>query len=431
MRAGRLAARGILSVACLISATGARGQNDGTGSPTQPRIEIGGELRFRGEVRRGDGTNAAEVDDFALSRLRLNVSIRPSRHVRLFFQVQDSRVAGLAPGRNPLRFRNPVDFRQAYVGLGRESGPVTLYAGRQEVDYFEGRLIGARNWSNTTPVWDGAKLTLRRGQDKVDVFAVAHVDVRDGWDVPNTPMAVAGAVGSIRSWVEGLVIEPFFLATRRPLSTARNVGGDLRTFGSRFSGELDGTWDYEFILMGQTGDFGGLAKRAWSGTAGLGKTIDRLPARPRVGFEWSHGSGDEDPLDRRSGTFDPFWISRHRHYGEQDIVSHRNLQYVNGGVRLRPRKGLEVEVEYISHRLASRQDGLYGANALLHVDAPEGGASTRSVGSELDAVVRFRPVERIQLTFGVFRFFPGPFVKRYATDGESQTFLYTALVVRL
>ena len=419
-------------VACLASSVVVNGQDSGAGSaPAPPRLEIGGELRVRSEIRRGNGTDAPEVDDFALSRLRLNLGIRPSRQVRFFFQVQDSRVAGLASGRNRLRFRNPVDFRQAYVAVGRESGPLTLYAGRQELDYFQGRLIGGRNWSNTTPVWDGAKLTLRRGTDSVDVIAVAHVDVRDGLDVPDSRTAVAGVVGSIESLAEGLVVEPFYLATRRPVDLVRNVGGNLQTFGSRFSGELDRTWDFEFILMAQSGDFGGLAKRAWSATAGIGKTIGRIPARPRLGVEWSHGSGDRDPLDRSSGTFDPFWISRHRHYGEQDIVSHRNLQYLNGGLRLHPRKDLEVELEYISHSLATSRDGLYGANALRRVAAPVGGGSTRSVGTEMDAVVRFRPVDRMQFTFGLFRFFAGGFVQRYIPDGESQTFLYTSLVVRL
>ncbi len=419
-------------VACLAVAVGAHGQDPGTGSPSaRPRFEVGGELRIRGEMRRGNGTDALEVDDFALSRLRLNLRLRPTRHVQAFLQVQDSRVAGLAPVRNRLRFRNPVDFRQAYVAVGRESGAATLAVGRQELDYFQGRLIGGRNWSNTTPVWDGAKLTLRGGKDSVDVIVAAHVDVRDGWDVPDLPTAVAGAVGSVRSLAADLVIEPFFLATRRPVSRARNVGGDLRTFGSRFTGILDETWDYELLLMAQSGDFDGLAKRAWSGTAGLGKTIIQFPGRPRIGFEWSYGSGDRDPLDRRSGTFDPFWISRHRHYGEQDVVSHRNLQYLNGGVRLHPSRGLEFEVEYMAHHLAMSRDGLYGANGLLHVAAPASGSGPRSVGTEIDAVVRYRPFDRVQLTVGVFRFFAGEFVRRNIPDGGSQTFLYTALVVRL
>ena len=425
-------ARALLVIACLGPAAGALAQDrDASGTAAEPRLEIGGELRFRGETRSGAGVNPASEDGFALSRLRLNVRARPAKHVGVFVQMQDSRIAGLDPGGNPLRFRNQLDFRQAYVSFGHESGPLTLYAGRHEIDYFEGRLIGARNWSNTTPVWDGGKLTLRKGEDSVDVFAVSHVDIRDGWDTPNTGRAVAGAVGSVRSWVKGVRIEPFFLATRRPVRVDANIGGTHRTFGSRFSGVLDETWDYEFIVMAQGGEFGELRKRAWSGTAGLGKTFDRLPFRPRIGFEWSHGSGDDDPLDGQSSTFEPFYISRHRHHGEQDLLTVRNLQYLNGGVRLRPRDGLEVEVEFISHRLASRNDGLYAASGLLQVAAPEGGASSRSVGSEIDAVLRYRPVERIQLVVGFFRFFAGPFVTRHVAGGESQTYLYTSLVVRL
>lgn len=425
--AGEVLARALLSIACLASAGGLAGQD---GTAPEPRFEIGAELRFRGETRSGNGVNPKSVDSFALSRLRLNLGLRPAKHVDVVVQAQDARVAGLDPGGNPLRFHN-LGFRQLYVALGHESGPVTLRAGRQELDYFEGRLIGARGWSNTTPVWDGGKLILRRGEDSVDVFAVSHATVREGPDFPTTGTAVAGAVGSIRSWVGGLRIEPFVLLTRQPVNAGSKVGGRLRTMGSRFSGMLDKSWDYEFILMGQGGHVGGLDKRAWSATTGLGKTFERLPARPRLGFEWSHGSGDANPLDRTNSTFEPFFISRHRHYGEQDLVALRNLQYLNGGVRIRPREGLEIEVEYISHRLASRNDGLYAASNALQAQAPEGGASTGSVGSELDAVLRYRPAERFQLVVGVFRFFAGPFVERHVPGGESQTYLYTSLVVQL
>ena len=425
--AGGVLTRSLLSIACLAAAGGVAGQD---GAAPEPRFEVGGELRFRGETRSGNGVNPKSVDSFALSRLRLNLGLRPAKHVGVVVQAQDARVAGLDPGGNPLRFHN-LGFRQLYVDLGHESGPVTLRAGRQELDYFEGRLIGARNWSNTTPVWDGGKLTLRRGEDSVDVFAVAHVKVREGPDFLNTETAVGGAVGSIRSWVDGLRVEPFVLLTRQPVNAGSNVGGRLRTIGSRFSGVLDSTWDYEFILMGQGGDVGGLDKRAWSGTVGLGKTFEQLPARPRLGFEWSHGSGDANPLDGTNSTFEPFFISRHRHYGEQDLVALRNLQYLNGGVRVHPREDLEIEVEYISHRLASRNDGLYAASGALEARAPEGGSSTGAVGSEIDAVLRYRPTERVQLVVGVFQFFAGPFVERHVPGGESQTYLYTSLVVRL
>lgn len=90
----------------------------------------------------------------------------------------------------------------------------------------------------------------------------------------------------------------------------------------------------------------------------------RLPARPRIAFEGSHGSGDGNPFDRSGGTFDPFWIYTHRHYEERDIAAHRDLQYLDSGVRLHPRKGFEMEAEFISHPLSTSENGLSGANAL-------------------------------------------------------------------
>lgn len=65
---------------------------------------------------------------------------------------------------------------------------------------------------------------------------------------------------------------------------ARNAGGDLRTRGPRFSGVRDEAWDFECILMAQAGDFGGLAKRDWSGMSGLGKAIASACAPAKNGI---------------------------------------------------------------------------------------------------------------------------------------------------
>ena len=163
----------------------------------------------------------------------------------------------------------------------------------------------------------------------------------------------------------------------------------------------------------------------------MGRTIRKAPARPRVGLEWSYASGDRDPLDGTSGTFDALFPSRHSHFGEQDVVGFRNLQYFGAGVDLHPDEKLQLDVNLIDLRLASRRDGLYQTNQELRAAPPPGGAASSSIGSEVDLIVLYRPVPRVELRFGVSRFFAGPFVTSSVPGGESQTFLNTGLTLRM
>jgi hypothetical protein len=397
----------------------------------KPRFEVGAEIRVRAENREGIGENPAREDGFAISRLTLNLTFRPSEHVKIFLQPRDSRVAGLAPARNPRSARDPVDLRQAYVAFGSDDGPWTLYAGRRELNFMDARILGGRNWHNISPTWDGSMLTLRKGEDQVHLLACSQVDIRDGLNVPSRTRFLYGVFGTVKSWAPGQLVEPFFLTTRRPVVASSNLGGLLRTAGSRISGEFARSWDYQVLLAAQTGSVAGSQHRAWAGVWGLGRTFSTVPARPRIGAEWSYASGDSDPHDGRSGTFDTLFPSPHRIYGEQDIVGFRNVKILKTGLELQPRKVLKINLDFLDFRLASRRDGLYRTSFRRGIAAPAGGAASGSIGSELDLVLRYQPTRRVEVRFGVSRFFAGRFVSRNLPGGESQTFLVTALAIQL
>ena len=396
-----------------------------------PRYEFGAELRARAQTRNGGGDDPTKQDAFTTSRLRLDATVRPTRQVRIFVQAQDSQVLGLAAGRGSRAFKDSADIRQGYVALGREDGPLTLFTGRRELSFIDQRIIGVRNWSNTAPAWDGSELVLRRGKDRVNLLAVTQVDISGGFNPPSRTRWVHGAAGAIVSGLRGHQIEPFYFTSRRPVDRASNLGGVLRTAGSRFSGLLAGTWDYQVILAGQGGRTQDQRQGAWMGVWALGKTLEQRRWRPRLGVEWSYASGDSDPQDGRIGTFDTLFPGPHRIYGEQDIVSLRNLRALKTGVELDPGSAWQINVDFFDFRLASRYDGLYQTNFAVRAHAPLGGASSAHIGSELDVVLRYAPTPRVELSFGLSRFVAGRFVIREVPGGGSQTFLHTTLLVTL
>ena len=402
------------------------------GTPEQePRYQFGAELRTRAETRNGGGDDPAREDAFTTTRLRFDATLRPTRQVRVYVEAQDSRVQGLAPGRNSRGFEDPGDIRQGYVALGHEAGPLTLYVGRRELSFIDQRIIGFRKWSNTSPTWDGSALVLRRGKDSVNLLAVTQVDLTDGFDPPSRTRWVYGAAGVIGSGLGGHQLEPFYFTSRRPVDLDSNLGGVLRTAGSRLSGRLADAWDYQVIVAGQGGRIRNYRQRAWMGVWALGKTLERRPMQPRLGVEWSYASGDDDPQDERVGTFDTLFPAPHRIYGEQDVVGLRNLRALKTGVELHPSRDWQVNVDFLDFRLASRNDGLYRINFVAQAHAPLGGASSAHIGSEVDLVIRYAPMPKVDLSFGVSRFMAGKFVLSNVRGGGSQTFLYTTLLVTL
>ncbi len=395
-------------------------------------LDIDLSLRVRAETRRGKGINFAREDGIALSRLRLNLTLQPSDSFKVFFQGQDSRVAGLAEGRNSVRVMNPFDVRQVYAVIGSDDAFWKLNVGRQELRFVNDRIVGSRGWSNVSSNWDGMMLTLQKGSNNVRIFGYSIVDIREGLDPVMIPgdTRLYGAISHFESPGAVMDLEPFYFITRKPLNHGSNLGGVLHTYGTRLSRAFK-TWDYEVVMAAQHGSAESIPHRAWMGVWGIGKIFEEAPGSPRLVLEWGHASGDHDPTDDRTGTFDILFPSGHRFYGEQDVVGPRNLNSLKTGIELALIQSLRLNFDYYDFRLASTQDGIYRSNHTLGIASPAGGSLSDAIGVELDLFVRYAPVSRMAFRFGVSRFFLGDFVTRNLQQSESQTWLYTTFELRL
>ncbi len=429
-RAGRGLSLLALAAVLFLSGPSTVLAQDQTGA-LRPRYEFSGQLRARAETRSGAGENPARQDGLGLTRVRLTAKLRAAKNLRFVAQLQDARVIGLAPGRGRRGLEDPVDFREGYLALGPEDGVAELFVGRKQLEFLDQRLIGARRWSNTSPMFDGAQLVVRRGEHRVHLLGYSQVNIRDGFNTTSRSRYVYGAIGSISLAGGDHRLEPILLASRREESRGAHSGGLLRTAGARVSGTLAETWDYQVIMAGQVGGKRERPQRAWMGVWGLAKTLEDVPARPRFAVEWSQASGDDDPDDGRTGTFDTMFPAPHRIYGEMDLVALRNLRFLKAGVALSPAKGWRLGVDWINLQVDSTRDAFYSLNMRPGVLPPAGGAASPSIGQELDFVLRYNPTARVELRFGASRFFAGPFVLDSPAGGESQTFLTTALQIEL
>lgn len=379
-------------------------------------LHFGGEERARMEHLTGEGFKPV-ADLYLLNRLRLNMDVRPTAWLSLHFQAEDARVFGQNTLPAPASQKDAMDLRVGYLEIGGEERPVTLRAGRQALDFGEGRLVADPNWSNVGKSFDAARVTLRSGGWKVDLFTAAAVKIDPlSFDQPTPGEHFDGAYGSVSRLVPGATLEPYVFW--RMEHNSKNEAGKLgnlseKTAGLRWVGKLPLGFDYTGEAAFETGSWAGDGIAAWTGRWVVGYTLPNAVHKPRFYLEYARASGDRNSKDGDHGTFDPLFPSSHDKYGLTDLFCSSNIVYLRPGFQYVVRQGLTVATAYNDFRLASATDGLYISNKLFARNAA-GTAGTR-VGGEGDVQVQWSVSRATQLTVGYGRLFAGEFLKRTTT----------------
>ena len=323
------------------------------------RISFGGEIRGRLESLDGIAAPVGERGGVYLHRARLEMRAAPFSTLRLFVQLQDSRVAGWPQSPAPVRVRNQADFRQAYVEFGDAEQGVVLRAGRQALIFGDSRLMSTSNWSNVGPAYDGARLTLRRGRAALDLFSAAPVKPLGGaWDRPAPGRRVHGAYGALSAGA--VALEPYLLV--KTDSRARGeLGGDgaysVFTGGMRSFGPLAGRLGYEAEMAVQGGSLVRDSIRASAGHWEVQYQVSPAAGSPQLIGEYNFASGDRALGDGRRGTFDHFYPT-HK-YGTADNIGWQNIHEMVAAAEWKPGRNWRLRANHRNFWLASRADALY------------------------------------------------------------------------
>ncbi|HUJ22078.1 MAG TPA: alginate export family protein [Bryobacteraceae bacterium] len=393
-------------------------------------LRFSGEERARMEYIAGEGFKP--VDDlYLLNRLRLNMDLLPLSWLKFGFQAEDSRVFGQNTLPAPASQKDAMDLRLGYVQLGSEEGPATLRAGRQGLDFGEGRLLADPNWSNVGRSFDAARLTLRHRLLKVDLFTGASVKVNPlDFDLPTPGEHVDGAYGSLGGIVPNATIEPYLfwrLEHNYKSESGRFGNLDEKTAGFRWTGKLPVGFDYTAEIAGQAGSSAGDSIGAWMGHWVVGHTLPDARHRPRIFVEYNRASGDANPKDGAHGTFDGLFPSSHDKYGLTDLLCSSNVVHFRPGFQYTLRPGLTVAAAYNNFWLASARDGLYVGGKIV-ARSVNGTAGTH-IGQEGDVQAQWTVTRATQVSVGYGRLFPGEFLQR-TTAGMPYNIVFTSIAQR-
>lgn len=335
-----------------------------------------------------------------------------------------------------------IDLHQAFVTIGNHKEfPVSLKIGRQELSYGEERLVGAFAWNNVGRVFDAAKVRWQNEWFGADFFTSRVVIPEDHrFNVNNDYDWFSGVYANVNKVPKNL-LDVYFLSRnangnaiaaepspQAPQPSAR----DIYTVGARLKskpGEL-GNWDYTLESAYQFGNFqdrrlgGDAAPRldhsAYMVVAQGGYTFADAWATPRLGLEYSFGSGDDNPTNKTHTTFENLFPTNHKFYGYMDFISLQNIHDVRPVITLKPHPRLSLAFEGHLFWLANTHDNFYNVGG-----APRGGTAATPlgngygvnsryssyVGSEMDVIAGYAITRYAQIEAGYGHFFVGDYVK--------------------
>jgi hypothetical protein len=395
-------------------------------------VQFSGEARLRGAGILGDFYKPDSDDSYMLTRLRLNMQIKPTSWMRFYFQGQDAHVFGATQTSSlpPLQ-QDTMDLRLGYVEFGNaDSKPARLRIGRQELAFGDERLLGPADWLNTPRSFDAISTTFRIASVRLDAFVGSVVKIHDGQFNENTPgNYISGLYSAFAKLIPQAAVEPYFFWRRQSGLTTEthHIGvSNFGTYGFRWTGKAPSNIDYNVEMAKQAGVLGSDTISAWAGHWLLGYTLAQQRSKPRLTFEYNYASGDHNASDGKRGTFDQLFPSAHNLYGLTDQVGWKNIRHVRTGIEIKPRMNLTVSSKYSAYWLADPHDALYNAASIVVAKSPLGTAGDY-VGQELDLIASFKYRKGPILSSGFGHLFPGSFLKA-TTAGRGYSYPYASVV---
>jgi hypothetical protein len=393
-------------------------------------LAFSGELRFRSAGIVGDFYRDSN-DTYLLTRLRLNMTIKPASWLKFYFQGQDAHVvgAGRTSSLPPLQ-QDSMDLRLGYLQIGDlNQRRFQLRAGRLELAFGEERLIGPANWLNTPRSFDGAIGSLRGAGYRLEGFVASVVKIHDGQFNENTPgNKIYGFYGGFSELVPNATLEPYFFWRRQSglvTETARPGIEHFATFGLRWAGKFATSADYDLDMAKQAGALGTDTISAWAGHWRIGYMFGDVKLKPRFVGEYNYASGDHNPKDGTRGTFDQLFPSGHDLYGLTDQVGWKNIHHVRAGMEVRPAGNWVLTARENVYWLADPHDALYNAASIV-VARSSAGRAGKFVGHEADFIASYKLNRWTTVSGGFGHLFPGVFLKTL-TPGRSYSYPYAAM----
>ncbi|MEQ7874926.1 alginate export family protein [Sphingomonas sp. ASV193] len=391
-------------------------------------LSLGADLRERGEASDVGllGFRSGSGDFYVLHRLLIFGDLQLGPDVRLFAQLGDHDEAGRSPSAAPTDV-DRLDLQQAFIDLSSNlgRGRATLRAGRAEMSFDEGALIGLRDGPNVRQVWDGVRLTYVEGRWRWDAFVVKPVSVAAGVfdDSAIRKQGLAGV--HVTAALTPVAFDAFYYRSVVPAVRLLAVSGREATVtvGVRVRG-VAGRFDFSLGGIGQTGDLANHRVRAFAFHADAGLTFPG-PWKPHVLARADVISGG-GARDGTVATFNALYPNV-AYSTEATIEAPANLVEVGLVAKASPSRIVTLQYTLEGLWRYSSRDAFYAA-PLMPLVRP-GVSGDRFTGVEQQLGATLRPNRFLTVTAALVHFGAGDFIRR--AGGRGENFGMLSLAVRL
>jgi len=425
-------------------------------------VTVGGSIRVRGDAMGPlwfDSDNPG--DDFVSTTTRINIEAEMTEGVSAFIELQEIDIWG-----SDMKVGFPGPFYSkgetgavptpgALPMLGDEDG-FSLYRGYiliQDVADYEGlalkigrqeivagtEFIFGNNDFGPGLSYDAISATYAQDDLTLLAFVAKLAEGRTQWGTEDDADVDLYGIYSTYTGMEDMVVDAYFALLKAadvadmgplpwgwdpqmPIPEAPDDLDDdpleLYTLGARVGGLYDAL-DYNLEAAVQWGDNGWDGDyEGWALDAGVGYTFDH-DCNPRLGFNYTFSSGDDDENDDNTETFlAPFADNYHR-YGYMDLFGLGNMDVMKLSMTAQPYEKVGVGCHLLHLLAAEHEDGI----------APFGGAGGPSanadtIGTELDLVANYSYSEDLSFEMAYAYLWAGPYVEDVFLDDDDMQRIY-------
>jgi hypothetical protein len=384
-------------------------------------LSFGGEARERFEAYENEffRTNPDADNAYFLQRYLLHADHHAAEWLRAFGQLQSSLEDGRPGGPRPTD-RDSIDLHQLFADVSvrmRDTGRLTLRAGRQEMSYGSERLISVREGTNNRRAFDALRLLYTEGPVNLAAFFSSPVEVDPGgFDDQNVrDVWFWGGYGTLPfPHSTGLKLDFYYLGLENPRAVFSQGAGEEKrhTIGTRFFGNL-GRWDFNDEALYQFGSFGSGDISAWSVATDHGYTLANLWGKPRLGLKAAIASGDQNANESDLETLNPLF-PRGNYFTEASLLGPQNFFDVHPCLQLRPSANWSFETGLDFYWRESLSDGIYTPGGSVIYSGNRQFA--RFVGTDFSFIGGWQATRHLSVSAGYTHFFAGQFIRQ--NDGE-------------
>lgn len=387
---------------------------------------ISGTYRLRGEIQQNfNAKTYGELgkETFLLSRLRLNTEYRFAKRLKLFTEIQDSRVAGSSftdadfQGKNN-PFHDPFDINKLYVSY-KPIDSLELIVGRQALNLGNRRVFGPGDWGNTGRyIWDA--VNIRYTGKYFSTQAIFGYNIIHQPDVfPNHNKENANTFASFNT-IKKLPFQLEVFYVNKYDHSGKYIGenGTLGNLNSNYVGvriqktvhNLSGMLLYAYQFGRYTSD----RISAQGLTTQLSYKLN-TSCKPQILLTYIYGSGDDNPQDNKKQSFDGIFSGADTDlYSWMNFAFWKNIHQYRADLVLNPTKNISFLSEYHAYFLDKSNDAWYSPGKAMRIEKQ--GQSSRFIGQELDITVSTEFFQRIRFLAGYCFFIPGEFVNKTGDD---------------